>query len=46
MLEGLSLLHLDGEEVVLKLLLRGILVEEGVPDLLKAPERWEGVELV
>jgi len=41
-LEGLSLLHFDGEEVVvvlLKLLLRGILVEEDVADLLKTPER-------
>ena len=46
MLGSPSLLHLDGEEVVLKLLLRCILVEESVTDLLKAPERWEGVELV
>ena len=50
-LQGLSLLHLDSEEVVvvlLELLSRGILVEKGVANFLKAPERqrWEKVELV
>ena len=50
-LKGLSLLHLDGEEVVviiLKLISRDILVEEGVDDLFKTPERprWEEVEPV
>ena len=40
-LQGLSLLHLDGKEVVVVLVLmpRGILVEESVADFLKAPER-------
>jgi len=40
-LQSFSLLHLDHKEMVvvlLKLLSRGILVEEGAADLLKAPE--------
>ena len=51
MLQGISLLHLDDEEAVailLELLSRGILVEEGVADFLKAPEkpRWVRVAQV
>jgi len=47
--KGFFMLHFDGENIVtvlLELLLRGILVEEGIADLLKAPERSrrEGVE--
>ena len=50
-LQGLSLLHLDGEEVVvvlLEFLSRGILVEKGIADFLEAPKRpqWKGVEPV
>jgi len=39
--EGLSWLHLDGEEVidVLKLLPRGVLIEEGITKFLEALER-------
>jgi len=40
--EGLSWFHFDGEEVVavfLKLLLRCILVEEGITNLFEAPDR-------
>ena len=49
--DGLSWLHLDGEKVVvvlLKLLPRGVLVEEGIANLLEAPERscCEGVKPV
>jgi len=45
MLQGISLLHLDDEEVVailLELFSRGILVKEDVVEFLKAPEkpRW------
>ena len=40
--DGIFWLHLDGEEVVatlLKLLSRGILIEEGITNLLEASEK-------
>ena len=51
MFEGLSWLRLDGEtviDVLLKLLSRGVLIEESIDNFLNVLEkpRWEGVELI